>query len=79
MRDIILASASPRRRELMRQAGIPFEVIISEEEEVIKPGSTASGNRQGKGSGQTGRTGCADYRRRHGGGAGWENTWQTNR
>lgn len=36
MRDIILASASPRRRELMRQAGIPFEVIISEEEEVIK-------------------------------------------
>ena len=25
---IILASASPRRRELLEQAGIPFEILI---------------------------------------------------
>lgn len=33
---IILASASPRRRELLAQAGIPFEVIPAQGEE--KPG-----------------------------------------
>lgn len=35
MEKIILASASPRRRELLELAGIPFEVIVSEAEEVI--------------------------------------------
>ncbi|MDY3919640.1 MAG: Maf family protein [Candidatus Limivivens sp.] len=35
MKKIILASASPRRRELLAQAGIPFEVITSQAEEVI--------------------------------------------
>lgn len=32
---IILASASPRRRELLTQIGIPFEVIVSNAEENI--------------------------------------------
>lgn len=35
MEKIILASGSPRRRELLEQAGIPFEVIKSGAEEVI--------------------------------------------
>jgi len=35
MRKIILASASPRRRELLAQAGIPFEVMPSGVEEHI--------------------------------------------
>ncbi|MFS6554165.1 Maf family protein, partial [Parabacteroides distasonis] len=35
MEKIILASGSPRRRELLEQAGIPFEVIKSDAEEVI--------------------------------------------
>ncbi len=35
MNKIILASASPRRRELLEQAGIPFEVVVSDAEEVI--------------------------------------------
>lgn len=32
---IILASASPRRRELLNQLGLEFEVIVSDVEEVI--------------------------------------------
>jgi septum formation protein len=35
MRPMILASASPRRRELLKQAGIPFEVRPSDVEELI--------------------------------------------
>lgn len=35
MRKIILASASPRRRELLEQGGIPFTVIPSQAEEKI--------------------------------------------
>lgn len=35
MRKIILASASPRRRELLTQAGIRFEVVVSDAREVI--------------------------------------------
>lgn len=35
MEKIILASASPRRRELLEQINIPFEVMVSEAEEVI--------------------------------------------
>lgn len=34
-RDVVLASASPRRKELLRQAGIPFRIIISNVKEVI--------------------------------------------
>lgn len=35
MKPIILASASPRRRELLTQIGIEYEVIPSKKEEVI--------------------------------------------
>lgn len=35
MRKIILASASPRRRELLAQIGVAFQVIPSEGEEII--------------------------------------------
>lgn len=35
MERIILASGSPRRREILEQVGIPFEVIVSEVEEKI--------------------------------------------
>ena len=35
MKKIILASASPRRRELLAQMNIPFEVIVSDTEEMI--------------------------------------------
>ena len=34
-RKLILASASPRRRELLKQAGVEFEVIPAKGEEVI--------------------------------------------
>ena len=32
---ILLASASPRRRELLEQIGLSFEVVVSHVEEVI--------------------------------------------
>jgi len=32
---IILASASPRRRELLKQIGLEFEVVVSDVEEVV--------------------------------------------
>ena len=35
MQEIILASGSPRRKELLQQIGIPFQVIKSETEEKI--------------------------------------------
>ncbi len=35
MRNIILASGSPRRKELLTQIGIPFEIVKAEGEEVI--------------------------------------------
>ena len=37
---IVLASASPRRRELLTQAGFPFEVLASGVAEVRKPGES---------------------------------------
>ena len=43
MRKIILASASPRRRELLEQIGVSFEVCPSKEDELITgndPGAT---------------------------------------
>ena len=36
MEKIILASSSPRRRELMAQAGFVFEVLVSEADETIE-------------------------------------------
>jgi len=38
---LILASASPRRRELLTQAGIAFEVLPSDVPEVPRPGEVA--------------------------------------
>lgn len=35
MNEIILASASPRRRELLAQIGVPFRVCVSDCEEII--------------------------------------------
>jgi septum formation protein len=37
---LILSSASPRRRELLRQAGFDFQVRPSRVEEVLRPGET---------------------------------------
>lgn len=34
MKPVILASASPRRKEILQNAGIPFEVAVSHAEEV---------------------------------------------
>src|SRR5262245_30981327 len=35
---LILASASPRRADLLRAAGIPFEVIVADVDERVRPG-----------------------------------------
>lgn len=35
---LILASASPRRRELLRQVGVAFRVVIAEVDESVLPG-----------------------------------------
>ena len=35
MREIVLASASPRRRQLLEQVGIPYRVLPSQVEEVV--------------------------------------------
>jgi septum formation protein len=42
MDRIILASASPRRKQLLEWAEIPFEVIPSEADEIIPPGMRVS-------------------------------------
>ena len=39
MKKIILASASPRRRELLTTAGVEFEVLVSEADETIPEGT----------------------------------------
>lgn len=41
MSELILASASPRRKELLTQIGLQFEIVVSEAEEVIEKGNTA--------------------------------------
>ena len=41
MRRIILASASPRRAELLRAAGIEFDVMPANADETVHPGETA--------------------------------------
>jgi len=40
-RQIILASASPRRRELLQQIGVQFHVMVSNTEELPAPGEAA--------------------------------------
>ena len=45
-KKIILASASPRRRELLSQIGLDFEVVVSEtEEKITSTGACESGGR----------------------------------
>lgn len=36
--DIVLASASPRRRDLLRQIGVRFRVVVSSVEEIVREG-----------------------------------------
>ena len=38
--DLILASSSPRRRDLLRDAGIPFRVLAPGADEASRPGET---------------------------------------
>jgi len=38
--DLILASASPRRRELLAQIGIAFRVVVADVDETLRPGET---------------------------------------
>lgn len=38
MRDIVLASASPRRKQLLEQLGLEFSVIASKVTEIVAPG-----------------------------------------
>jgi septum formation protein len=40
---IILASASPRRAELLRNANIPFAVDVANVPEIVRPGESPSG------------------------------------
>ena len=40
MQEFILASSSPRRRDILTLAGVPFRVLVSDVDEVIPPGST---------------------------------------
>ncbi|HEX3030741.1 MAG TPA: Maf family protein [Bacillota bacterium] len=47
--ELILASASPRRRDLLEQLGLKFTVKVSNVEE--KNGRTACAGRAGRGSG----------------------------
>jgi septum formation protein len=39
--SLVLASASPRRAQILRDAGIAFEIIASRVEEIILPGESA--------------------------------------
>ena len=38
--DLVLASASPRRRELLRQIGVTFRVVPADVDETVLPGET---------------------------------------
>ena len=40
MQEFILASSSPRRRDILTLTGVPFRVLVSDVDEVIPPGST---------------------------------------
>jgi len=40
--NLILASGSPRRRELLEKIGVPFDVIVSECDEILPPDTPAN-------------------------------------
>lgn len=50
--DIVLASGSPRRKELLASAGIPFRVVVSDADEIapedMAPAEVAMSNAQAK-------------------------------
>lgn len=37
---LVLASGSPRRKELLKMAGIPFHVLVSQADETLQPGTS---------------------------------------
>lgn len=37
LKNLILASASPRRKELLQQTNIPFDIVVSTIEEIVDP------------------------------------------
>jgi septum formation protein len=39
---LVLASASPRRAELLRAAGFTFDIVVTDVDEQVRPGETAS-------------------------------------
>ncbi|MCL6593232.1 MAG: Maf family protein [Alicyclobacillus sp.] len=39
VRTLILASSSPRRRDLLQSLGLPFEVVASHADETVEPGT----------------------------------------
>ena len=41
MTDFVLASASPRRAELLRAAGFTFDVVVADVDETVHPGESA--------------------------------------
>ncbi len=62
--DIYLASASPRRRELLAQIGVRFETLTVAVEECRAPDETAGGLCAARGAGQgAGRSGGAGVAR----------------
>ncbi len=63
---VVLASASPRRRELLEQAGVAFTVHASEVDESLGP----------RPSGQSAR-GMQEARRAQGGARSCRKSWQT--
>lgn len=40
LKRLILGSQSPRRQELLHQLGIPFEIVVPDVDESVKPGET---------------------------------------
>ena len=39
MKKVILASSSPRRRELLETAGVEFEILVKEVDETVPQGT----------------------------------------
>ena len=43
--ELILASQSPRRRELLEKIGVPFDIVVSECDETLPPDTPADQRR----------------------------------
>lgn len=73
MRNIILASGSPRRKELLTQVGISFEIVKAEGEEIINTTVPEEAVKElvpaeSTGSGSADRRRCGDWCRYGSGG-----------